>query len=54
MINERAEGNAGKIIRRLSALDCVIFDELGYIPFPKAHRRALCIKRTKPEGNRGK
>ena len=36
MIKEQADGNAGKIIRQLSALDCVIIDELGYIPFPKS------------------
>ena len=35
LIKEQAEGNAGKIIQQLSALDCVIIDELGYIPFPK-------------------
>ena len=36
LIKEQAEGNAGKIIWQLSALDCVIMDELGYIPFPKS------------------
>ncbi len=36
LIKERAEGNAGKIIRQLPALDCVIIDELGYIPFPRS------------------
>ncbi|WP_207209225.1 ATP-binding protein [Loktanella sp. IMCC34160] len=36
LIKERAEGNAGKNIRHLSALDCVTIDELGYIPFPKS------------------
>jgi len=30
LIKEQVEGNAGKIIRQLSALDCVIIDELGY------------------------
>jgi len=35
-IAEQAEGNTGKIIRQLTALDCVIIDELGYIPFPKS------------------
>ena len=30
LIREQADGNAGKIIRQLSALDCVIIDELGY------------------------
>jgi len=36
LIKEQADGNAGKIIRQLSALDCLIIDELGYIPFPKS------------------
>ena len=36
LIAEQAEGNTGKIIRQLTALDCVIIDELGYIPFPKS------------------
>jgi DNA replication protein DnaC len=51
LIAEQAEGNtgrgkhrpretqpksSGKIIRQLTALDCVIIDELVYIPFPKS------------------
>ena len=36
LIKEQADGNAGKIIRQLLALDGVIIDELGYIPFPKS------------------
>ena len=36
LIKEQAGGNAGKIIRQLSAADCVIIDELGYIPFPRS------------------
>ena len=36
LIREQAEGNAGKIIRQLTQMDCVIIDELGYIPFPKS------------------
>jgi DNA replication protein DnaC len=36
LIKEQAGGNAGKIIRQLTPLDCVIIDELGYIPFPKS------------------
>lgn len=36
LIKEQAEGNAGKIIRQLGQMDCVIIDELGYIPFPKS------------------
>ena len=35
----QAEGNAGKIIRQLTQMDCVIIDELGYIPFPKSGGR---------------
>ena len=36
LIREQAEGNTGKIIRQLSQTQCVIIDELGYIPFPKS------------------
>ncbi|WP_425465491.1 ATP-binding protein [Palleronia caenipelagi] len=36
LIKEQAKGNAGNIIRHLSALDCVIIDEPGYIPFLKS------------------
>lgn len=36
LIKEQADGNTGKIIRSLSQTDCVIIDELGYIPFPKS------------------
>lgn len=36
LIREQAEGATGKIIRQLEPLDCVIIDELGYIPFPKS------------------
>lgn len=36
LIREQAEGNTGKLIRQLSQTDCVIIDELGYIPFPKS------------------
>lgn len=36
LIKEQAEGYSGKIIRQLSSVDCVIIDELGYIPFPKS------------------
>jgi DNA replication protein DnaC len=32
----QADGNTGKIIKQLTALECVIIDELGYIPFPKS------------------
>ncbi len=36
LIAEQAEGNTGKTIKQLTALDCVIIDELRYIPFPKS------------------
>jgi DNA replication protein DnaC len=36
LIREQADGNAGKIIRQMTPVDCVIIDELGYIPFPKS------------------
>ena len=36
LIREQSEGNTGKIIRQLSQTQCVIIDELGYIPFPKS------------------
>ncbi|WP_153039744.1 ATP-binding protein, partial [Pseudovibrio sp. Ad37] len=36
LIKEQADGKSGKIIRQLTSLDCVIIDELGYIPFPKS------------------
>lgn len=36
LIKEQAEGDAGKIVRQLTAMDAVIIDELGYIPFPKS------------------
>ena len=36
LIKEQAEGQTGKLIRQISATDCLILDELGYIPFPKS------------------
>ena len=48
LIKEQAEGNAGKIIRQLSALDCVIIDQLGYIPFPKSGGALLFHLISKP------
>ena len=36
LIKEQNEGQSGKIIRQFSQSDCVIIDELGYIPFPKS------------------
>jgi len=36
LIKEQTDGEAGKLIRQLTPVDCVIIDELGYIPFPKS------------------
>ena len=36
LIKEQNEGQAGRIIRQITAIDCLILDELGYIPFPKS------------------
>jgi len=36
LIREQGEGKTGKLVRQLSLTDCVIIDELGYIPFPKS------------------
>ena len=33
---EKAQGNAGKLVRQLLQVDIVILDELGYLPFPEA------------------
>ena len=41
LIKEQADGNAGKIIRQLSALDCVIIDELGFVPLSKTGAELL-------------
>lgn len=36
LIKEQTEGKSGRIIKQLTMVDCVIIDELGYIPFPKS------------------
>ena len=36
LIKEQAEGRQGSLVRKLQLVDCVIMDELGYIPFPKS------------------
>lgn len=36
LIKEQTDGNSGKIIRQMTQMDCVVIDELGYIPFPKS------------------
>lgn len=35
LIKEQTAGNPGQMARRLSQVDAVILDELGYMPFPK-------------------
>ena len=36
LIKEQTAGNLGQMARRLSQMDAVILDELGYMPFPKS------------------
>mgnify|MGYP002151318980 CR=1 FL=1 len=36
LIHEQTENKQGRLIKRLQHVDCVIIDELGYIPFPKS------------------
>ena len=36
LIEEPQKQQSGKLIRALLGVDCLIIDELGYIPFPKA------------------
>ena len=36
LINEQQKQQTGKLIRALRQVDCVIIDELGYIPFPQS------------------
>lgn len=36
LIREQTSGNPGTTARRLTQVDAVILDELGYIPFPKS------------------
>lgn len=36
LIKEQTTGNPGALVRRLSQVDAVILDELGYMPFPKS------------------
>ena len=43
LIKEQAEGNAGKVIRQRTPLDCVLIDELGYMRFPKSGGALLFI-----------
>lgn len=41
LIKEEGDGKAGRIEKQLIKTDCVIMDELGYIPFPKSGGRLL-------------
>ena len=41
LIKEEGDGKTGRIEKQLMAADCVILDELGYIPFPKSGGRLL-------------
>lgn len=41
LIKEEGDGKAGRIEKQLAKADCVIMDELGYIPFPKSGGRLL-------------
>jgi len=36
LLKEETEQRQGSLVRRLQFVDCVIIDELGYIPFPKS------------------
>lgn len=36
LIKEQSENKQGSLVRRLQQVDCLIIDELGYIPFPKS------------------
>lgn len=41
LIKEESDGKAGRIEKQLISADCVVLDELGYIPFPKSGGRLL-------------
>ncbi len=41
LIKEETDNKAGRIEKQLMNVDCVILDELGYIPFPKSGGRLL-------------
>ncbi len=41
LIKEETDGKTGRIEKQLMNVDCVILDELGYIPFPKSGGRLL-------------
>ena len=36
LIKEQSDNKQGYLVRKLQYVDCVIIDELGYIPFPKS------------------
>ena len=41
LIKEEGDGKAGRLEKQLMNIDCVVMDELGYIPFPKSGGRLL-------------
>lgn len=41
LIKEEGDGKTGQIEKQLMSEDCVIMDELGYIPFPKSGGRLV-------------
>ena len=41
LIKEEGAGKAGRIEKQLMNTDCIVMDELGYIPFPKSGGRLL-------------
>ena len=41
LIKEEGDGKADRIEKQLMSTDCVITDELGYIPFPRSGGRLL-------------
>jgi DNA replication protein DnaC len=41
LIKEQSDNKQGSLVWRLEHVDCVIIDELGYIPFPKSGRALL-------------
>ena len=36
LIQEQSDNKQGRLVKRLELMDCIIIDELGYIPFPKS------------------
>jgi len=36
LLKEQVDNRQGRLIKQLQCVDCVVIDELGYIPFPKS------------------